>query len=125
MCLASYQVNSGFLKPAALHINKTETVVLICIYVHNFPCWNTTSINFYLPPSTCYLEDMYNHTVIPGSWKSETEDKNGFLSLQNVPRSSLNVAKSIRNRFREYFISPEGWVSWQYMYIKLFICFVD
>ena len=58
-------------------------------------------------------------------WKSQTEDKHGFLSLQNVPRSSLNLAKSIGNGFWEYFISTEGWVSWQYMYIKFLIRFVD
>jgi len=114
-----------FSKPVALHPNKIETVVLTCNYIHNFPCQNTTSRKFYSPPGMCYLEDVYNHTVIPGSWKSETEDKQGFLSLQNVPRSSLNVAKSIRNGFREYFISTEGWVPRQYMYIKLLIHFVE
>ena len=114
-----------FSKPVARHPNKTETVALTCTYVHNFPCWNITSRNFYSPHGTCNLEDTYNHTIIPGFWKSETKDKHGFLSLQNVPRSSLNVAKSISNRFREYFISTEEWVSWQYMYIKLLIHFVD
>jgi hypothetical protein len=88
-----------FSKPVTLHPNKIETVLLTCIYIHNFPRWNTTSRNFYLLPGTCCLEDMYNHTVIPGSWKSETEDKHGSLSLQNVPRSSLNVAKILEMGF--------------------------
>jgi hypothetical protein len=88
-----------FSKPVALYPNKTETVLLTCIYVHNFPRGSTTSRNFYLPPDTCRLEDTYNHTVIPGSWKSENEDKHGSLSLQNVPRISLNLAKILEMGF--------------------------
>ena len=49
-----------FSKPVAVHPNKIETVVLTCIYVHNLPCQNTTSRNFYLSPGVCYLEVMYN-----------------------------------------------------------------
>jgi len=88
-----------FSKPVALHPNKIETVVLTCIYVHNFPCRKTTSRNFCSLPGTCHLEDTYNHTVIPRSWKSETEGKHSSLSLQNVPRSSLNVAKILEMGF--------------------------
>jgi hypothetical protein len=101
---------SVFSKPVAPHPNKVETVVLTCIYLHNFPHTNNTSRNFYLLPGTFDLEDMENHTVIPGSWRSETEDKHGFLNLQNVPRRSLNVAQSIRNEFQEYFILTEGYI---------------
>ena len=54
---------------------------------------------------------MDNHTVIPGSWRSETEDKHGFLNLQNVPSRYVNVAHSIRNVFQKYFISNEVSVS--------------
>jgi len=88
-----------FPKPVALHPNKIETVVLTCIYVHNFPCRKTTSKNFYLLPGACHLEDTYNHTVIPGSWKTETEDKHSSLGLRDVPRSSLNVAKILEMGF--------------------------
>jgi hypothetical protein len=38
-----------------------------------------------LSPGTFDLEDMENNTVIPGSWRLETKDKDGFLNLQNVP----------------------------------------
>ena len=102
---------SAFSKPVTLHPSKIQTVVLTCIYLHNFLHRNISSRNFYSPPGSFGLEDMENHTIIPGTWRSEIEDKHGLINLQNVQRRSLNVAQSIRNELQEYFILTEGSVS--------------
>ena len=69
-------------KPVALDPKKVETAVLTCSYLHNFLCRNISSRNFYSPPGTFDLEDMENHTVIPGSWRSEIEDKHDFINCR-------------------------------------------
>lgn len=102
---------SVFSKPVTLHPSEVQTVVLTCIYLHNFLRRNISSRNFYSPPGTFDLEGVEIHTIFPGSWRSEIEEKHGFINLQNVPRRSLNVAQSIRNEFQEYFILTEGSVS--------------
>jgi hypothetical protein len=55
------------LKTIALHPDKVESVVLSCIYLHNFLRRNATSKSSYTPPGTFDSEDS-DGNLIPGSW---------------------------------------------------------
>ncbi|KAJ8865773.1 hypothetical protein PR048_033295 [Dryococelus australis] len=75
-----------FLRPISLHRDKGKTVALTCIYLHNFLRQNTAAIDVYSPPGTFDVQDMDNGTVCPGSWKSDVQDANGLVQLQQLPR---------------------------------------
>lgn len=98
------------LKPIALHPDKVESVVMTCIYLHNFLRRNSESRSFYTPPGSFDLEDI-DGNLIEGQWRSESE--NGLINLQNIPVRAPTDVQKIRDEFRDYFISPTGAVPWQ------------
>lgn len=55
-----------------------------------------------------------NGQIIPGQWRAQ-KDGNGLMELQkmNTGRTSI-TATAIRDSFKQYFISQEGEVCWQY-----------
>jgi hypothetical protein len=89
-----------------------ESVVLSCIYLHNFLRRNSVSRGFYTPPGSFDLEDA-DGNFIPGLWRSEVDDTNSLLDLQNIPKRISTVVHTIRDEFRDYFLFPEGAVPWQ------------
>ena len=102
-----------FLKPIALQPDKVESVVLSCVYLHNYLRRNSVSRNNYTPPGSLDHCDA-DGNFIEGSWRNEINEMNRLLNLNNVPRKgSANVHK-IRDEFCNYFNSPQGKVSWQY-----------
>lgn len=101
------------LKPIALEPNKAELIVLACIYMHNFLRRNSTSKVNYTPPGTFDIFDT-DGNLIEGSWRTELEGNNNLINIQNVPRKSSRDLHEIRNEFKDYFISPQGEVPWQY-----------
>lgn len=101
------------LKTIALHPDKVESVVLSCIYLHNFLRRNATSKSSYTPPGSFDSEDS-DGNLIPGSWRSDLEDTESLITLQNIPKRASIESQEIRNEFRDYFISAEGAVPWQY-----------
>lgn len=100
------------LKPIALHPNKVETVALACAYLHNFLRRDATSRNGYTPAGSFDAEDC-DGNLIYGSWRSQVEQSQQLIRLQNTPRRTQDEAQTIRNEFRDYFISEEGSVPWQ------------
>ena len=101
------------LKTIALHADKVESVVLSCIYLHNFLRRNATSKSLCTPPGSFDSEDS-DGNLIPGSWRSDLEDTESLITLQNIPKRASIESQEIGNEFRDYFISAEGAVPWQY-----------
>jgi hypothetical protein len=97
----------------SLSPDKVETVVLTCVYLHNFLRRNANARIAYSPPGAFDAEEAENGTFTPGSWRQETGKEECFLNLQNIPRRTNNFPQDIRKQFMEYFFYPEGSVPWQ------------
>lgn len=101
------------LKPIPLAPEKAEVIVLSCIYLHNFLRRNSVSRSNYTPAG---IFDSYDTdgNLIEGSWRKELDENNTLVDLRTLPRKSTTNLHEIRNEFRDYFLTPEGEVSWQY-----------
>lgn len=106
-----------FLKPIALQPDKVESVVLACVYLHNCLRRNSVSRHAYTPHGSF---DSYDGdgNVIEGFWRREINEESRLVDLQNTPRKCSANLHKIRDEFRDYFVSPEGEVAWQYDSIK-------
>jgi hypothetical protein len=67
--------------PIALHHDKVESVLLSCIYLHNFLRRNSVSSGFYTPGSFD-LEDADGNSIL-GLWRSEVDDKFSIAGMSN------------------------------------------
>lgn len=94
-----------------------EKVILITSAIcalHNFLM--TKSARVYTPPGTFDIE--IDGQISPAAWRSETNNSQYFQPLNSSQsRHYSNDAKIIRNEFKEYFMSQQGEVPWQYKYI--------
>lgn len=99
-------------KPLLLEPNKAVSVVLACVYLHNFLRHSKTSKRLYTPEGTFDAEDISSRKVLPGSWRRETSEGTSFLPFNKVGRKPSSKAWQIREQFTEYF-STIGRVPWQ------------
>lgn len=93
-------------------INSINQVILACVALHNFLRKNASSRHVYSPPGCVDSEDLATGTITPGDWR-----RNSNAGLQNLTPSGANYsvqAKLVREKFADYFMSPEGMVSWQW-----------
>nr|CAI5845958.1 unnamed protein product [Callosobruchus analis] len=102
-----------FRKPIAVKPDTTEALVFTCIHLHNFLRRHAVSRKRYSPSGTFDIENVDTGEITPGSWRRDTAGDTGMISLKKVPRKAGNDAKLIREEFMNYFMSPEGSVSWQ------------
>ena len=86
------------------------------IALHNY--LRTTESSVYCPRGFTDGEDGAGN-ILEGAWRSETSNDDG---LQRVGQMGGNrygrSAAEIRKCYRDYFLTPEGEVSWQYNYIQ-------
>lgn len=93
---------------------KATTVILTCVYLHNFLRRSRNSQNLYTPPGTFDADKDGN--VAPGSWRQITDaNAQSFVPMTKVGKKSAASCEVIRNEFAEYFIN-EGSVNWQNEY---------
>nr|CAI5845516.1 unnamed protein product [Callosobruchus analis] len=102
-----------FRKPIAVKPDTTEALVFTCIHLHNFLRRHAVSRKRYSPSGTFDIENVDTGEITPGSWRRDTAGDTGMISLKKVPRKAGNDAKLIREEFMNYFMSPEGSLSWQ------------
>ncbi|XP_024872038.1 uncharacterized protein LOC112454723 isoform X2 [Temnothorax curvispinosus] len=102
-----------FRRPKMLNVENAEIITTACIYLHNFLRKSTTSKALYSPQGT-FDTDTRDGNIIPGSWRSITQDDIGMKNLKRgrARRSTLE-AKEVRDEFMRYFTSDEGHVPWQ------------
>jgi len=100
------------LKPIALHPDKVESAVLSCMYLHNFLRVNSVSRGFYTPPGSFDSVDAEENSIL-GLCRSQVHHTHSLMDLQNIPKRMPSDVHTIRDEFRDYFISPEGAVPWQ------------
>lgn len=84
---------------------KTTTVIMTCVLLHNF-IRKTASSTIYAPPQY-YDSENVNGIRIAGQWRSEQQQ----LTSLEAYESEADDAKEIRKEFAEYF-SNEGLLDW-------------
>lgn len=94
-----------FKVPINANVKMVENIVRCCVCLHNWINQDKTS--HYI--STELVDREINNSVIPGSWR---EESNNFLSLQRSAANATFSAKSIRDNYAEYFLGS-GKVDWQ------------
>nr|CAI5842891.1 unnamed protein product [Callosobruchus analis] len=105
-----------FRKPMQLKVDNVEKITKACVYLHNYLRKSKTSRSLYTPSGSFDNEDLENGTIIPGTWRSITQNDAGLICLDRVPRRPPTDAKLIREEFKEYFMTAQGKVEWQDIY---------
>lgn len=103
-------------KTIDLNLENTKKVVMVCAYLHNLLRRSTQNENLYSPPGVFDNEDTDTGIVVPGSWRNSTVTLTG---LQSMPRNSCRKAKKVRDEFMYYFMSHQGRLAWQDMYLNV------
>ena len=82
--------------------------VKACVVLHNYLC--IQSRGKYIAPSDVDAE--IDGQWVKGQWRKQMDERLRSVRLKRSPNTST-VAKTIRDNFREYFISENGSVPWQ------------
>ncbi len=100
-------------KPMILEPHKATKIVLAAIHLHNF-LRNSPSRRIYNPAGTYDRECADTGEEIAGIWRRNSSPSTGLTRLRKTARRSKLDAQEVRNKFKEYFCSPEGKVDFQY-----------
>ena len=107
-----------FRKPILVGPDKTEVIVLAACALHNFLLANKDSRNIYAPTGTFDEDDTDTGVTIPGDWRVEGMPANNLMDAQRLGSNRYGEeAKQIREEFKDFFVTPQGEVPWQYRYI--------
>ena len=105
-----------FRRPIKASTDTVEKIILSTVSLHNY--LRLTDNSYYSPSGFIDSEDNTGH-IRPGDWREMVSSDLGALQpLQ--PRSGRTSydANEIRNTFKEYFVSAEGQVSWQWDHVR-------
>lgn len=100
-------------RPIELEPAKTTSIILAICALHNF-LMSSRSSSIYVSPSDFDREDA-DGNFIPGSWRKDQTDN--LISLQHRPHGVSLKASEVRETFKNYFMTPEGEIPWQYKFI--------
>ncbi|PNF25629.1 hypothetical protein B7P43_G03830 [Cryptotermes secundus] len=101
-------------KPILLQPEKAQSVIMACIYLHNFLRKSCDSRQIYTPGGA--LDHEENGHVTRGTWRNEITTATTFTPLPTISRQSTQTANDIRDEFAAYFMSEDGRVPWQVDY---------
>lgn len=104
------------LSPILLDAAKTRKITLACCVLHSFLL--TKDADIYAPISLLdHIQD--DGSIIEGSWRQEQSDQNTIPleRVVNTNRYATENANNVREKFKEYFMSINGEVPWQFMHI--------
>ncbi|KAK7794094.1 hypothetical protein R5R35_010296 [Gryllus longicercus] len=99
-------------KPLMVGPHSADYIVTAICVLHNFLRDRNSNI--------CDFdsEDGETHELRGGSWRSEAAIENTYFPLQRGQNnSSARTPRQIRDEYKDYFISSEGEVPWQYKFI--------
>ncbi|XP_035432552.2 uncharacterized protein LOC118264220 [Spodoptera frugiperda] len=102
-------------KPIELCPEKVIKLVTAICVLHNF-LLERSSRHVYAPQGS--FDEEIDGVVTPGSWRQDPPPDNILFSNRPLASNMSNESKEIREEYKEYFVSPEGEVSWQYTYIS-------
>lgn len=97
-------------KPIELGPEKSACVVSAICVLHNFLM--SRKSKFYAPGGTFDTDEQ------EAAWRRVGMPQSNLLGLDHGAAHNAGVnAKDVRDEFRDYFVSPEGEVPWQYTHI--------
>lgn len=107
-----------FRRPIASNVESTCNIVKATLVLHNFlmSINNVDDIYSYAPRNFVDTYSGSGNRVTPGSWRNEIGDVVGLTGLHQSVRGSnnySNLAKKVRDAYKDYFNSSEGAVPWQ------------
>lgn len=101
-------------KPILLTPNHADEIVLACCCLHNF-LLSTKSTSVYAPDGAFDREHQATGELIPGNWRQENTPSHTLLPMTHQGSNNYSAdAKEIREEYRDFFVSPQGEVLWQY-----------
>lgn len=104
--------------PISLHPDRVQNVVLAICALHNFLMSTKETQRAYLYSGLLDCEITESHDVLLGDWRKESEIICSLYPLQGGNRHHYsNSQKTVRDEFREYFMTRDGEVPWQYKHI--------
>ncbi|KAJ4438218.1 hypothetical protein ANN_14157 [Periplaneta americana] len=86
---------------------EQDTATKVTLTIHNF-LRKSTPKAIYNPTGTFDTECATTGETLPGVWRQENSSSQGFINIPRMPRRSTVDAQTVRNEFKEYFISREG-----------------
>jgi len=87
-----------FRRPIIAHVENVKNITKAAVALHNFLL--AEDFQRYFPDNA--------RQIVP------KEEVNGLVSISNQgSNNSVNSAKEVRDKFKTYFNSPQGAVSWQ------------
>lgn len=102
-------------KPLLLAPERVDSVVLAVCSLHNYLLSEKNSANVYAPEGTFDREILETGEILHGSWRNEDLPADNLVPLvQQGSNNYSNNAKEVREEYREYFVSSQGEVPWQY-----------
>lgn len=100
-----------FRSPMALQPEAATKVTMAAVYLHNF-LRKTSSKSVYNPRGMFDSESTEDGELTLGLWRRDASSS--LRSLSGVPRRSTTLAQSVRDEFADFFISPQGEVTFQH-----------
>jgi hypothetical protein len=98
-----------FRRPLLVNLEHSEVVTSAAPHLqHSFLRMTAASKSIHTPPSTFDLEDTENSVIVPVKWKQTTAGDTGIVNLARIPGRPPNDAKSVREEFKQFFMSNDG-----------------
>lgn len=105
-----------FRRPIRADVATVEKIVLACVCLHNY--LRLTENASYAPKGFVDSEDNKGE-IKSGDWRKITANDEGcFRSFQAHGGRFSYQANVVRENFKQYFLSPEGQVAWQWDYVR-------
>ena len=104
-----------FRRPIIASESTANSIARAVVALHNYLMVirsHTESSYNYCPPG--YIDVDAGASLKPGNWRRDTQSTAGLIPIgQTGSNNYSQSASAVRERYREYFNSPEGAVPWQ------------
>jgi len=98
--------------------NTIDKIILSTVCLHNFlksfEEQQSATNRVYCPQN--FVDYEIDGIIIYGAWRADN------IQIQNIPpcnaRRATIEAYQVREKFADYFLTPEGEVPWQYDYVR-------
>ena len=112
-----------FRRPIIAGPDKVTKITKAACCLHNYlkisDIRSSSTAHQYCPPSYVDHEDPHGN-FISGDWRLETSQNAGLDIISRVGSNTYSrSAAHVRDMFKDYFLSPEGEVEWQYRHVRM------